>query len=1060
MTHQLAPSLWKALKFRCIGPSRGGRVIAVAGHPTEKATFYFGAVAGGLWKTVDASTTWTNISDGYFKTASVSDIAVSPSDPNVIYVGMGESTIRTDVSYGDGVYKSVDGGKSWRHCGLADTRHIGKVRVHPRNPDRVYVAALGHAFGPNEERGVFRSKDGGASWEKVLFVSDKAGAVDLTFDPRTPDVLYAAVWQVYRNFWELVSGGPESGLWKSVDGGDTWTNISRAKGLPQAEILGKIGVAASPAKEGRVWALIEAKNEHKPGLYRSDDFGESWQLLCDNADLRQRPWYYMHVFADPQDAETVYVLNLSMWKSTDGGKSFAEIPTPHGDNHGLWIDPDDNRRMVQGNDGGACVSFTGGESFSTIYNQLTAQFYRMDTDNRFPYRVYGTQQDNSSVRVPVDTSSGVIAWGDCDIAGTGESGFIAVDPKDEEIIFVGAVGSSPGGQGALQRADMHSGQIRLVNIWPEEYGGDIGPRDLKYRFPWTFPILFSPHDPNVLYACGNLVFRSTNSGHSWEAISPDLTRADVSKLGPSGGAITYDTSGAEHYATIASLRESIYEAGVLWAASDDGLVHISRDGGELWQNVTPTDLPEWAYIQTVELSPHDAATAYLAATRYKLDDTTPYLFKTDDYGQTWTLMVEGIPAHDYTRVVRCDPEVKGLLYAGTETGLYVSFDDGGQWTRWEGNLPVAPIYDLTVKGSDLIVATHGRSFWVMDDLTPLRQASVDSGALRIYPPRPAYRVLSNLYADWMPAEGRVYDIGSSATYIARKDEATGLVERQVLDAGEGSPRGALIFYTLPADLPTGIEIKLEILDKEGTTLIAFSPKPADYDSWDDPKKAMNPGPWIAASAGAHRFRWDLRLAGATKVLGNKTAGEANRGPLVLPGLYQVRLSVGEQSVEESLEVKADPRATVSSADLSAQFEAIGRILTKISDAHKGVNRLREARAGVEFWQKRLADHAEVTAKAGDVLKKLGGVEDQLIQPGDQKNVYSLTNRPRLNSKLSSLIPIISTADAAPTEQAIALISEYSAQIDDQLTALQRIIDEDILELNRLIHAADAMPIAV
>lgn len=552
-------ALLDAMTFRCIAPPRGGRVVAIAGHPTELATFYFGAVAGGIWKTTDAGTSWLNVSDGYLNTAAIGALTVSDSDPNVIYAGTGESTIRLDVVHGDGVYKSTDGGRSWTHLGLSDTRHIGEIRVHPKNPDLVYVAALGHAFGPNTERGVFRSKDGGKSWEKILYKSDKAGAVDLTVDPRNPDILYATIWEAYRNFWELSSGGPDSGFWKSTDGGDTWTEITHNKGLPQEGIIGKIGVSASPAKAGRVWALIESSE--KPGLYRSDDFGQTWEFLTKNQDLRYRPWYYMHVFADPQEAETLYINNLGFWKSTDGGKNFTRIPTPHGDNHDLWIDPNNNRRMIQSNDGGANVSFNGGESWSTIYNQLTAQFYTVTTDNREPhYHVYGTQQDNSSISVPSSANDGAIEWGDCYPAGTGESGYMAVHPDNPNIVYIGAVGSSPGGGGALQRYDHSTGQIQLVNVWPEEHGG-IGPKDLKYRFPWTFPILFSSHDSNVLYTTGNVVFRSTDEGHRWQPISPDLTRNDVSKLGPSGGPITKDTSAAEHYCTIYNLARVTSRSG-------------------------------------------------------------------------------------------------------------------------------------------------------------------------------------------------------------------------------------------------------------------------------------------------------------------------------------------------------------------------------------------------------------------------------------------------------------------------------------------------------------------
>ena len=578
------------LRWRCIGPPRGGRVVAVSGNPQNSQVFYFGAAAGGIWKTEDGGLFWENVSDGFLQSSAVGALTVSHSDPNVILAGMGESTIRIDVSYGDGVYKSVDAGKTWKNVGLRKTRHIGEILVHPQNPNLVYVAAFGDAFGPNKERGVFRSKDGGENWEQVLFRSEKAGAVDLCFDPLNPRIVYASFWEAYRNFWSLNSGGPGSGLYRSTDGGDTWADISDNPGLPTGT-KGKIGVAASPVQSGRGWAIIEAGDA---GLYRSEDGGESWTMTSRNRDLIHRPWYYCHVFADPQHADTVYITNLQMWKSTDGGTNFIEITTPHGDNHDLWIDPSDSLRMVQGNDGGACVSFNGGKSWSTIYNQLTSQFYRMDIDNQFPYRVYATQQDNTSISVPSASEYGAITFNECTLPGTGESGFIAVKPDEPDIVYIGAVGSSPGGEGALQHYNHRTRQLRLINIWPEEVFG-WAPRDMKYRFSWTYPISFSPHDSGTVYACGNHVFRTDNEGKSWERISPDLTRADEEKLGLSGG-LTVDSSGAEHYATISTFVESPHQSGVFWAGSDDGLVHTSADGGKNWQNITPHELPEWAYI--------------------------------------------------------------------------------------------------------------------------------------------------------------------------------------------------------------------------------------------------------------------------------------------------------------------------------------------------------------------------------------------------------------------------------------------------------------------------------
>ncbi len=1062
----LTQDLLNAMPWRCIGPSRGGRVVAGAGDPVNPAVFYFGAVAGGIWKTTDAGTIWRNISDGQLKTSSVGALAVADSDPSVIYAGMGETTIRTDVSHGNGVYKSTDSGHTWTHCGLDDTRHIAQVRIHPKNPDVVYVAALGHAFGNNEERGIYKSTDGGKTWCNVLYKSNKAGAIDLTFDPNNPSVLYAAFWECHRSFWELSSGGPDSGLWKSTDGGETWTDITRNKGLPQGCLIGKCGISASPAKGGRVWALIESQQD--PGLYRSEDFGETWEKVSDKQDLRYRPFYYMHIYADPQDADTVYVCNLGFWKSSDGGRNWDAIATPHGDNHGLWIDPRNNQRMLQTNDGGANVSFNGGATFSTIYNQLTAQFYNICVDNQFPYRVYGTQQDNSSISVPSNTREGIIPWSDCYAAGTGESGFIAVHPEDANIVYVGAVGSSPGGGGALQRYDHRTGHIQLVNVNSEPHGG-LGAGALQIRFPWTYPILFSPHDANILYTAGNQVFRSSDEGITWEALSPDLTRNDPEKLKASGGPITKDTSGAEHYCTIATLRESAHEAGVFWAGSDDGLVHLSRDGGKHWENVTPTDLPDWSFVRTLEPSPHDAATCYLAATRYKLDDPTPYLYKTSDYGQTWIKITNGIPADDFTRVIRADPAQPGLLYAGSETGLYVSLDDGANWQRWQANFPVTPVYDLLVKEHDLVVGTHGRGFWIMDDLTPLHQLRTNSATpkaqIHLFQPRPTYRILPDLFAAyWAPGEGRAYGLGlgKSAIMDGKKNDH-GQIELTVLDGGKGAAQGAVINYYIAEAPADEAKLSLAFLDADGALLREFTPKPAAYDKLDDKDKALDPGPWMPSKPGMNRFVWDLRHAGSTKLRGNKTAGEANTGYFVLPGTYQVRLTVGDTVLTEAFALINDPRVATPLADLETQAALLKEIYGKLSAVNEGLATLRDVRTQAKGWADRLGKQKNgtaVVAAVGELIKKLDAIETVLILPGEHTDTFGFDQPVRLNAKLSSLIPIVGSADRVPTQQSRTLFQGYAGQADEQLRTLHALLSDDLEVLNSLIQESNAAPIVI
>ncbi|MBV9282760.1 MAG: glycosyl hydrolase, partial [Chloroflexi bacterium] len=819
------------LEWRCIGPHRGGRVVAVAGDPLDPRVFYFGACAGGVWKTTDGGTYWECVSDGFFTTAAVGALAVSDADPNVLYVGTGETAIRGNVSHGDGVYRSTNAGKTWTNVGLRDTRHIARIRIHPQNPDLVYVAALGHAFGPNEERGVFRSEDGGRTWEKVLFRDEDTGAIDLSLDPTNPRILYAALWQARRAPWRLDSGGPGSGLFRSTDGGDTWAEITRNPGLPRG-VLGKIGVAVSPARPERVWALVEAKDG---ALFRSDNGGETWQRLCEDPKLRRRAWYYTHLYADPRDLDTCWVLNLQCWRSVDGGKTFDAVPTGHGDNHDLWIDPRDPRRMIEGNDGGAQVTYNGGLSWSTLFNQPTAQFYHVTTDTRVPYRVYGSQQDNSALSLPSRSMRGAIGETEWWVPGGGESGYIAVRPDNPDVIFGGAIGSGFG-NGLLWRHDHATETNRNITVWPEVVGMGEGADALKYRFQWTFPVEISPHDPNVLYVAGNRLFRSTDEGASWEAISPDLTRDDKTKQTPSGGPITRDNTGAETYCTIFAFRESPLRPGLFWAGTDDGLVHISPDGGRTWENVTPPDLPEWSLVSILEPSPHDPAAAYLAATRYKLDDPRPYLYKTDDYGTTWTAISDGIPQDDFTRVIREDPERRGLLYAGTETAIYASFDDGSTWRRLGGNLPVVPIYDFVRKDGDLVVATHGRSFWVLDDVALLHQLH-DGARLAdepcLFRPAPAQLYRSSSFQR-PPGPGVNYAYAGPIVYGFRREERKDAPPRTVyFDAGMNPPGGVAVRYYLP-EKPEG-DVTLTFLDSEGAELRTVrskkeKPAPAEEES--------------------------------------------------------------------------------------------------------------------------------------------------------------------------------------------------------------------------------------
>lgn len=1000
------------LEWRQLGAFRGGRVVAVAGDPRDRQTFYMGSTGGGVWKTHDGGLYWRNVSDGYFQRASVGALAVAPSDPNVVYAGMGEATIRGNVSHGDGVYRSTDGGRSWSHLGLADTRNIGKVRVHPADPDTVYVAALGHAHGPNAERGLFRSRDGGVTWKKVLSRGDAAGAIDVCIDPQNPRILFATFWEAIRTPYQMISGGPGSGLFKSTDGGDTWSDLSRAKGLPRG-VLGKIGVAASPARADRVWAIVEAKDG---AVFRSDDGGRTWERGSEDRELRQRAWYYHHIYADPVDPETVWVLNVDTWRSSDAGKSFGQVSIPHGDHHDLWIDPKDPLRMIEGNDGGATVTFNGGASWSSIYNQPTAEYYHVIADDRQPYRLYAAQQDNSTISVPSRVPLTGITMADAWEVGGGEAGHIAIRSDDPDIIFAGDH------QGLLTRHDRRTGQSRVINVWPDAMSG-LNAGSVKYRFNWTSPTALSPHDPNVLYTCAQYVFRSLDEGASWDRVSPDLTRNDPKTTGDSGGPITLDQTGAEYYATIFSFAESTKARGVLWAGSDDGLIHVSRDDGRTWKNVTPTGMAALTLVSIVEPSPHDPAVAYVAATRYKLDDFRPYLYKTANYGRTWTKITTGIPADVFTRAIREDPAVQGLLYCGTEVGVYVSLDDGAHWQRWSGRrLPVVPIHDLVVKEGDLCLATHGRSFWIFDDLSPLRELARSAGAMRgarLFTPRRTtrYRTYGGFSTKTIPGKNYRHP-GATFFTLVPEEDVTGEKTEIYLDAGKNPPDGVIVTYWLakPAKALT-----LTVEDARGRTIRSYTTRPEN----EDPKDPKNTEPRVTNIAGMNRFVWNLRYPDAAKITDEPTMDQmsALQGPVAAPGRYAVRLQADGVDQRASFEITKDPRIPATDADLAAQFALSRRLRDLLDRTHRGVDRLRAARS----------DPAIKPA----TKRSLDAIEGELMQPKAKSRQDTLNFGVRLNNRIAAVIGAVGNADAAPTKQAAELAAVLEREVDAQLAKLDR-----------------------
>jgi len=1000
--------------------------VAVAGVISQPNVYYFGATGGGVWKTTDSGVTWAPVSDGFFKTGSVGAIAVADSDPNIVYVGMGEPCVRGNASNGDGVYKSVDGGKTWKNLGLQDTYHIGAVRVHPKNPDIVYVAAMGHLWGPNEQRGVFRSTDGGVTWKQVYTRGPNAGAVDLAMDPGNPRVLYAAFWEIRRKPWRMDSGGPGSGLFKSTDGGETWSDLSHAPGLPRG-IEGRIGVTVSPANPERVWAIVEAADG---GVFRSDNGGRTWTTVNDQNTLRQRAWYYSHIFADPQNADAVYVLNVGFYKSIDGGRNYSAIRTPHGDNHDLWIAPDNPLRMIESNDGGATITSDGGHTWSSIDNQPTAQFYRVALDSDFPYHLYGAQQDNSTVRIASRTLGFGITGHDWYDVGGGESGWIAPDPRDSEIVYAGSYGN------LITRQDHRTGQLRNINAWPDNPMG-YGAAALKYRFQWSFPIAFSQHDPKALYIGANVLFKTTNEGQSWEVISPDLTRNDKSKGASSGGPITQDNTSIEYYCTIFTFMESPVASGLIWTGSDDGLVHITRDGGKHWDNVTPKDMPEWIRINSIDASPHDAGTAYVAATNYQVDDFRPYLYKTSDYGKTWKKIVNGLPSNAFTRVVREDPGRKGLLVAGTESGLYISDNHGYSWKPFQLNLPIVPITDVSFnrKEQDLVIATQGRAFWILDDVPMLHQLNDQTAGddVHLFKPKDAYRVGGG---------GRGGGGGRSAGPAV----------------GENPPAGAAVYYSLKSR-PQG-EVTLEFLDAGGKLVHAYSSTAPEQPQGgrggrggeggeEENPFAPPPPARVTAQAGMNRFVWNLRYPDATSFPGMIMWAGNLIGPRVSPGPYQVRLTVDGKSQTQSFEVKKDPRLQTTPEDFAKQLTLALQIRDKLSETNDAVIRIREVRRQLDDYAKR--NNQRVAEAARSLSQKLTRVEEELYQTKNRASEDPLNFPIKLNNKLAYVMGVVESSDHQPTAQSYMVYEDLASQVNGQLQTLDSLLTTDLAAFNRLVR---------
>ena len=994
------PSVYAGIKWRELGPFRGGRSCTVTGVKGNPNLYYFGSVGGGVWRTTDAGQTWGNITDKYFG-GTIGAVAVAESDPNVIYVGEGEQTLRNNVAAGNGIWKSTDAGTTWKSIGLTDSRHISRIRIHPKNADVVYVAAMGNLWKPNEMRGIFRSTDGGATWKKILYINDQAGAADLTLDPNNPRIMYASTWNMKRNGYRMDSGGPDSKLWKSTDGGDTWENLSDKEGMPKG-INGIIGVTVSPKNSNKIWAIIE--NQEAGGVYRSDDAGLTWAKINQDRALLQRAWYYCRIYADSQNEDVVYVMNVSYGISKDGGKTFELKNAPHGDHHDLWIDPNNNQRMIIGDDGGAQISNDGGNNWTTYHNQPTAQFYRVSTDNHFPYRIYGAQQDNTSIRIAHRSGGNAVNEKDWVALSIGESAHLAPDPLNSEVVYGGDY------KGYMTMQDIATGQERSTNVYPDLPAGS-GADAMKYRFNWNYPVFFSPHNPKKLYACSNYLHVSYNGGESWEVVSPDLTRAEPETIKSSGGPITQDNTGAEYYANIFAATESPYTEGEIWTGSDDGLVQVTINGGKNWRNVTPPMSPKYNMINAVEVNPFVKGGAYIAATAYKFGDYTPFIYKTLDYGKTWTVITNGIPKDEFVRVVRADPKRQGLLYAGTEKGVWVSFDDGANWGKLQLNLPPVPIHDLAVKNDNLIAATHGRSFWLIDDLTPLHQINSEMAAkdVILYKPMPTYRMA-----------------GSS--------------KRNAKLEGENHPNGVIIHYFIKK-WDVGSKIRIDILESDGDSVRSFSNDGKDRNV-----------SLISGKKGGDRMVWDMRYMGYKTFPGMVFYGSPNQGPKAVPGKYQVKITVDGQSQTQEFEILKDPRLKITLEDFQAQFDFLMKVRNKVSEANEGIINIRKIKQDLTYLKNKMGED-EKNKDINDAIKKfddeLKTIENTIHQTKNSSVQDPLNYGIKLNNRLAHLMTEQAQGDYRPTQQGEDVRAKISHMVDEELGKLKNCIDSNLNRINQM-----------